>query len=202
MEIIRIIKNNRVLRGVLWHIRTYLGYSKRSFGYYGKDIDIMPPIYISNPKNVFLYGNNGLGDAIIYTTNARFVMKANSGAAFGLRVLTGNHARIVGMPYRCITEEIKPKGLDKDVVVESDVWIGMNVTLLAGVHIGRGATIAAGSIVTKDMPPYSVCAGIPAKPIKFYWTVDQILEHESRLYNEEERFSREELEKHRSSVGV
>ena len=122
-------------------------------------------------------------------------MKKNSGAAFGLRVLTGNHARIVGIPYRDITEEIKPKGLDNDVIVESDVWIGMNVTLLAGVHIGRGATVAAGAIVTKDIPPYCVCGGIPAKVIKFYWSIDQIIEHESKLYNEDERFSRYELER-------
>lgn len=195
MGLFNSIKHNRIIRGFLWHIRTYFGYPKSKFGLYGDRIDITPPIYISNPKNVFLHGNNGLGDAIIFTTNAKFIMKKNSGAAFGLRVLTGNHARIVGIPYRDITEEIKPKGLDNDVIVESDVWIGMNVTLLAGVHIGRGATVAAGAIVTKDIPPYCVCGGIPAKVIKFYWSIDQIIEHESRLYNEDERFSREELER-------
>ena len=78
--------------------------------------------------------------------------------------------------------------LDKDVVVEEDVWVGCNVTLLAGVTIGRGSTVAAGAVVSKSMPPYCICGGIPAKFIKFYWTIDQILEHEAKLYSEEERY--------------
>ena len=86
------------------------------------------------------------------------------------------------------------KVFDKDVIVESDVWIGRNVTLLSGVRIGRGAIIAAGAVVNKNVPPYCIAGGVPAKPIKFKWTIDQILEHESKLYPEQERFSREQLE--------
>lgn len=93
-----------------------------------------------------------------------------------------------------ITEEIKPKGYDHDVVIEEDCWIGCNVTLLSGVTIGRGSTVAAGAVVSKSMPPYCICGGIPAKFIKFYWTIDQILEHEANLYSEEERYTRAQLE--------
>ena len=121
-------------------------------------------------------------------------MKEHSGAAEGLRVTTGNHAMILGRFYRSITEAEKPSGLDKDVIVESDVWIGRNVTLLSGVTIGRGCTIAAGAVVNKSTPPYAVIGGVPAKFIKFKWTIDQILEHESKLYPQEERFTREQLE--------
>ena len=80
-----------------------------------------------------------------------------------------------------ITEANKPKGDDQDVVVEEDVWIGSNVTLLAGVTIGRDSTIAVGAVVAKSVPPYSICGGVPAKFIKFYWMIDQILEHEARF---------------------
>ena len=45
---------------------------------------------------------------------------------------------------------------DKDVVIDEDVWFGSNVTILKGVHIGRGAIIAAGSVVTRSMTAYSV----------------------------------------------
>lgn len=169
-------------------------FNPKRWGYFGGGITLDVNNIISNPENVYLYGNNGLKQAIILTTNAKFIMKKNSGSAYGLKVVTGNHARIVGIPYRNITESIKPKGLDMDVVVEEDVWIGINVTLLAGVTIGRGATVAAGAVVSKSMPPYCVCGGVPAKFIKFYWTIDQILEHESKLYTEEERYSRQQLE--------
>lgn len=143
---------------------------------------------------MFLYGDNGLSNANIMTTNARFIMKPHSGAAEGLRVSTGNHAMILGRFYRTITEAEKPKGLDKDVVVESDVWIGRNVTLLSGVTLGRGATIAAGAVINRDIPSYCLAGGVPARFIKFKWSIDEILYHESQLYPEEERYTREQLE--------
>ena len=74
------------------------------------------------------------------------------------------------------------------------MWIGCNVTLLSGVTIGRGATVAAEAVVSKSMPPYCICGGVPAKFIKFYWTIEQILEHESKLYPEADRYTPEELE--------
>lgn len=55
---------------------------------------------------------------------------------------------------------------DQPVVIEDDVWIGANVTILKGVTIGHGSVVAAGAIVTKSFPPYSVIGGVPAKLIK------------------------------------
>ncbi len=87
-----------------------------------------------------------------------------------------------------ISEKNKPKGYDKDVIIEKDVWIGCNVTLLAGVTVGRGSIIAAGALINKDVPPYAVVGGIPAKVIKFRWeTIEEILQHESILYPIDER---------------
>ena len=196
MRVISLLKKNRFIRGVFSLYRNYFGYPKRAFGYIGNNVSLLPPLVFSNPKNVFLYGDNGLNNAIVLTTNAKFIMKPHSGAAPGLRVSTGNHAMILGRFYRTITEEEKAKvdNLDNDVVVESDVWIGMNVTLLSGVTIGRGSTLAAGAVVVDDIPPYCVAGGIPAKFIKFKWTVDEIIQHEQSLYKEGERFSREYLE--------
>jgi acetyltransferase-like isoleucine patch superfamily enzyme len=54
----------------------------------------------------------------------------------------------------------------KEVIIEDDVWIGLNSIILPGVKIGKGSIIGAGSIVTKDIPPFSVAIGNPAKVIK------------------------------------
>lgn len=54
-----------------------------------------------------------------------------------------------------------------DIVVEDDVWIGYRSTIMSGVCIGKGAVIAAGSVVTKDVPPYAIVGGVPAQIIKY-----------------------------------
>lgn len=186
---------SRLKMGLCTWYKTYVASLDRTrFGYIADNVTLIPPLTLSNPKNIFLYGDNGLRDAKIFTNNAKFIMKPHSGSAEGLRVSTGNHAMVLGRFYRTIKEREKPKGLDKDVVVESDVWIGRNVTILAGVTIGRGCTIGAGAVVTKDMPPYTVCVGVPAKPIKFKWSLQEIIQHEEVLYSEKERFSHAELE--------
>lgn len=196
MDIKKKLKHNRFIRGLYFLYRDYFGSLKRSkFGYIGENVTLMPPLRIENPKNVFLYGDNGLRNADIMTVFAKFIMKPHSGAAEGLRVRTGNHAMVLGRFYRSIKRSEKPEGLDKDVIVESDVWIGSNVTILAGVTIGRGCTVGACSLVNKSTPPYCVIAGVPARPIKFKWTIDEILEHEKALYPVNERYTREELEK-------
>ncbi len=185
----------RFAKGLKYFYNSYVSNLDRSkFGKIDETVHLAPPLTLSNPKNIFLYGHNALRDAKIYSTNARFVMKKYAGAAEGLRVSTGNHAMIVGRFYRTIKENEKPAGLDKDVIVEEDAWIGRNVTLLPGVIVGRGAIVGACALVNKDVPPYCVVGGVPAKPIKFKWTIEQILEHESILYSENERYTREELE--------
>lgn len=62
------------------------------------------------------------------------------------------------------------------------MWCGANVTILKGVTIGRGAIIAAGAVVTRDIPAYSIAAGVPAKVIKRKFTNQQIAKHENELF--------------------
>lgn len=76
------------------------------------------------------------------------------------------------------------KGLNQKIVIDDDVWIGYGSVVFTGVHIHRGAIIAAGSIVTKDVPPYAIVAGNPAKIKGYRFTEEQIKEHERLLYGE------------------
>lgn len=68
----------------------------------------------------------------------------------------------------------------KDVIVGDHVWIGLRVQVLKGVSLGEHSIVAAGSVVAKDAPPYTIVAGIPAKPIRqgVTWQRERIAAHE------------------------
>ena len=68
-----------------------------------------------------------------------------------------------GLEKRNVAASWDNKG---DIVIGNDVWIGYEAVIMAGVTIGDGAIIGARAVVTKDVPPYTVAGGIPAKPIK------------------------------------
>jgi acetyltransferase-like isoleucine patch superfamily enzyme len=58
-----------------------------------------------------------------------------------------------------------PGGIEKEIVIGSNVWIGCNVVVLKGVGIGNSAVVAAGAVVTKSIPPYEIWGGVPAKKL-------------------------------------
>lgn len=70
-----------------------------------------------------------------------------------------------------IETSYEPKG---DTIIENDAWIGMNAMIMPGVTIGEGAIVAAGSVVSKDVPPYTIVGGNPAKEIKKRFTDKEI----------------------------
>lgn len=143
---------------------------------------------VYNPKNLIMEDETNINaGGVVMNTRAKLIMKRGSGAAIGLLVITGNHLSIPGLRKREVTDEIKDiydpnHNCDKDVVIGEDVWIGARVTLLAGVHVGRGAVIGAGAVVNKDVPPYAVVGGVPAKVISYRFNLEGIKKHESSLY--------------------
>lgn len=176
--------------GIFYHY--YVKPNPSKLGYFGKGATLGIPADLKNPKNIYLHDFARIGrrSTIMSVGNGRFIMKKYSGAAEGLTVIASNHRQKIGL-FRTGSNDDNEY---KDVIVEEDVWLGINVTLLAGVHIGRGAIIGACSVVTKDIPPYAVAVGNPAKIVKFKWTIDQIIEHENQLYEEPERIPRNILE--------
>ena len=169
----------------------------KQFAYVGKNVYIPSDVIVSGGKNITLSDNVSIGKGLVlFATNARIVIKQYFVASHNLKIITGDHERRIGRFCASIIESEKNHNisLDEDVIINEDVWCGINVTLLKGVTIGRGCTICAGAVVTKSTPPYSIVGGVPAKVIKFYWTIDQILAHEELLYPKEERITREQLE--------
>jgi len=61
-----------------------------------------------------------------------------------------------------------------DIVIGNDVWIGYEAVIMAGVHIGDGAIIGTRAVVTKDVPPYTIVGGVPAKEIRKRFNSDMI----------------------------
>lgn len=165
----------------------------RKFGYRGAESQIYVPAHISNPRNVYMYEQTRLqGHSKIITYTGKFIMKKYAGAAPGLTVITGNHTPTVGIPHFSLVFS-RINDHEQDVIVEEDAWLGANVTLLPGVTIGRGAVVGACSVVTKNVPPYAVVVGNPARIIASKFTLEEVIRHESQLYPEEERLNREYL---------
>lgn len=75
-----------------------------------------------------------------------------------------------------LKEPIKESISKGNIIIDDDVWIGNGAKILSGVHIGRGAVIAAGAVVSKDVPPYATVGGVPAKVIKYRFSSDVIEE--------------------------
>jgi acetyltransferase-like isoleucine patch superfamily enzyme len=67
-------------------------------------------------------------------------------------------------------------------VIEADCWIGSRVTIMEGVRIGRGAVVGAGSIVTRDVPPYCIALGSPARVVKRRFSLEEQARYDQMLY--------------------
>lgn len=106
-----------------------------------------------------------IGDFCSIGPNVLFLLKAdhpiNNLSTFPFKV------KVLGEAY-----EATSKG---DIILEDDVWIGANATILSGVTIGKGAVVAAGAVVTESIPPYAIVGGVPAKVIKYRFS-NEIIE--------------------------
>ena len=76
-----------------------------------------------------------------------------------------------GLNKKNVTSAWDNKG---DIIIDNDVWIGYEAVIMAGVHIGDGAVIAARAVVTKDVPPYTIVGGTPARKIRMRFEVETI----------------------------
>jgi acetyltransferase-like isoleucine patch superfamily enzyme len=114
--------------------------------------------------------NNAVGDVIIgnhtrvglhNTIIGPVTIGSHVNLAQGITVTALNHN------FADTSKRIDEQGINTmPVTIEDDVWIGANAVVLPGVRIGTHAVVAAGAIVTKDVPPHSLVAGVPAKVIK------------------------------------
>ncbi len=136
-------------------------------------IEIGKNFYIG--RDSFIESDVVIGDNVIWANRVALVGRYD------------HHYQQPGVPVRLASQirdkDYSWKGLDQITIIENDVWVGYGSTLLSGVIIHEGSIIAAGSLVTKDVEPYSIYAGVPAKRLR-------------------DRFdSQEDLEKHLDIIG-
>jgi acetyltransferase-like isoleucine patch superfamily enzyme len=154
-----------------------------------------------DPFGFYSYKNIFVGDDVILGSMP-ILMAEKSHIRIGNKVMFGPHVVLIGGEHNTSmigrfmfdVHDKRPED-DLGVVIEDDVWIGARAIILQGVTIGRGAIVAAGAIVTHNVPPYAVVAGGPARVKRFRWQPETILSHEERIYAAENRFPLKELQR-------
>lgn len=108
------------------------------------------------PKNITIGKNVSLGHYNRIWAFNKVIIGDYVQTAIGLTIVSGGHH----------TNDFSPKTQNQEIVLEGENWIGANVTILGGVTIGRGTIIGAGSVVVRNLPPYTICVGNPCKVLR------------------------------------
>ena len=184
----------RILKNVLRMVNSFyvriiykyilMPYYKTSFAKMGNNVQIGRHCDLA-------FSKIEVGDHVLIGDHASFIASIAT-IHIGNHVMFGPHVTIRGGDHRfdipgryidSIDEEEKLQANDQDVWIDDDVWIGCNVTILKGVHIGRGCVIGACSVITKDVPPYTIHVGshIPFEKNRF--SENEIIIHDRMLRN-------------------
>jgi transferase hexapeptide repeat containing protein len=146
----------------IYYIINYL-YGRRT-ALIGYNTNIHPTVILREPQNI------EIGYNCYFNHNT--ILNGGHGKAklrIGNYVQTGPNVAFYVSNHNTMNSgvPIKEQGYrEADIIIEDDVWIGANSVITSGVHVGKGAIIGAGSVVTKNIPSYAIAAGTPAKVIK------------------------------------
>jgi len=150
------------------------------FKQYGKN-------FIFDPDGVYSFKTISVGDDVFIGPGA-VLSATESEIVLGDKIMLGPNVTIMGGDHNMLTvgkfmTDVKTKLPENDipVVIKDDVWIGTGAIILKGVTIGKGSVVAAGSLVIKDVPEYTIVGGVPAKILKSRFSAAEIIEHEKLI---------------------
>lgn len=133
----------------------------------GKEVFIFGPFRCGSPENI------SVGENVVFSNNC--VLGGEFGIDIGNFVMIAQNASIVSANHSYDIKEIpmmRQPMKGKKIIIKDDVWIGANSIVLPGITINQGAVVGSNSVVTKDVEPYSIVVGSPAKPIKKRFSED------------------------------
>jgi len=163
-------------------------------------------LLLASKRRVSLGAKSTFGRGTVFWAPSRMTIGRNvyigkyctlqADITIGNNVVIGNNAGLIGKydhDYSRIGTSIKDapwigdaeyafKGKGQKIVIEDDVWIGYGAIVFSGLCVHRGAIVAAGSVVTKDVPAYAIIAGNPAVIKRYRFTKEEIEMHERMLY--------------------
>ena len=152
-----------------WNKWVYRPYLCSTFGECGCNVYVPIDFAVSGSENLFVGNDVSFGEKmVVMCAIARISVGDHVMFGPGVTMVSGDHRiDIAGRPMKSVTNEEKEPQNDRPIVLQGDNWIGARVVILKGVTIGEGAVVAAGAVVTKDVPPYSIVAGVPAHVIRY-----------------------------------
>lgn len=134
---------------------------KRIFRHCGLGVNIRPRVYFGSGNNISIGDHSMIGQDSIIGSRADVLIGNDVMMGPEVLIYTTNHGMEPGLPMRLQPLQPAP------VHIGNDVWIGARCIILPGVTIGDGAVLAAGAVITKDVPAYAIVGGVPAKILKY-----------------------------------
>lgn len=131
--------------------------------------DMVGTRVIGNYSNIILHKNSEINDGCYLLAKDKISLGKNSTLAYRVTILTSADPN---GPHNTLSKLYPP--IIAPVIIGDNVWVGANSTILPGVNIGDYAVVAAGSVVTKDVPAGTLVAGIPAEVKKYLKKPDEI----------------------------
>ena len=127
---------------------------KRSLHLCGRNVTIYQPVVFYGPAALDIGDNSSVAPFVHIWCGGRVVI--------GAECMIGSHVAISSLTHDHSAARMRDTMVAKPVAVEDGVWIGSHAVILPGVTLGTGAVIGAGSVVTRDVPPYAIVHGVPA----------------------------------------
>ena len=129
------------------------------FKFCGEEVVIDYDVWFNNAHNISIGSRTFIGKSVLVNAIGEITIGSRCGIAAGSKLISGNYV------HDNYEKHIFDEMSSSPIILGNDVWLGYGVTILAGVTLGEGCIVSAGSVVTKSFDRFSIISGIPAKKI-------------------------------------